>query len=440
MLVLTRERDQSLIIGEQIEVRVIDIRGHKVRLGVTAPRDVSVHRREIYDQIKAGGPDKKRGVPPAGGGGSADRDGAPTDGGAAPTGLAQTSEGDPPGPVVANAIPTEPSPPITTAPPGGPGGGPAALTGDGGGVAGDLQGSGAVPAVASELPASDSPGEASSAVGPVAAVSQNDLAGDGIASDDNQTAAARSDHGKPVLAGPQRPQRPLRVAVLASGGGTTLLNLIDSNRSGRAHLDIRTVIASRPGIGALRHAERAGIAHQVIGENDKRGVAGGTAGDAGGDAGAGQGGGRVEPIAGADFQTRLFTALDEAGVDLVLLGGWLKLLEVPQRYAGRMMNIHPALLPSFGGRGLYGRHVHEAVLAHGCKISGCTVHFVDNEYDAGPIVLQRSCAVEPGDTPESLAARVFELEKAAYPDAIEAYRTGRLNIQGRQVTIAQRPG
>jgi len=100
-----------------------------------------------------------------------------------------------------------------------------------------------------------------------------------------------------------------------------------------------------------------------------------------------------------------------------------------------MMNIHPALLPSFGGKGMYGHHVHEAVLAHGCKVSGCTVHFVDGQYDNGPIILQRACPVLDDDTPQTLAARVFEEEKLAYPEAIQLFAQGRLRIDGRRVRV-----
>ena len=99
------------------------------------------------------------------------------------------------------------------------------------------------------------------------------------------------------------------------------------------------------------------------------------------------------------------------------------------------MNIHPALLPSFGGAGMYGKKVHQAVLDHGCKVSGCTVHFVDEAYDAGPIILQRVCPVMEGDTAETLAHRVFEEEKIAYPEAIQLYQEGRLVIEGRVVRI-----
>jgi folate-dependent phosphoribosylglycinamide formyltransferase PurN len=100
-----------------------------------------------------------------------------------------------------------------------------------------------------------------------------------------------------------------------------------------------------------------------------------------------------------------------------------------------VLNIHPALLPSFGGKGMFGRRVHQAVLDHGCKVSGCTVHFVDGTYDTGPIVLQRTCPALDDDTPESLALRVFEQEKIAYPEAIRLFQQGRLKVEGRRVRI-----
>jgi folate-dependent phosphoribosylglycinamide formyltransferase PurN len=115
------------------------------------------------------------------------------------------------------------------------------------------------------------------------------------------------------------------------------------------------------------------------------------------------------------------------------MAGWLSLLEIPPAMTGKIMNIHPALLPSFGGRGMYGRRVHQAVLDHGCKVSGCTVHFVDQSYDNGPIIVQRTCPVLDDDTAQTLASRVFEEEKIAYPMAIEMYREGRLRVEGRRV-------
>ena len=120
--------------------------------------------------------------------------------------------------------------------------------------------------------------------------------------------------------------------------------------------------------------------------------------------------------------------LDDAAVDLVCLAGFLSMWTVPDRYLGRVMNIHPALLPSFGGKGMFGHHVHEAVLKRGCKVSGCTVHFVTNEYDAGPIIIQKCVPVFDTDTPDDLADRVFETECEAYPEAIRLFAAGRLDI------------
>ena len=125
-----------------------------------------------------------------------------------------------------------------------------------------------------------------------------------------------------------------------------------------------------------------------------------------------------------------------AKVDLVCLAGFLQLIEVPDDYAGRVMNIHPSLIPAFCGHGYYGHHVHEAVLAYGAKITGCTVHFADNQYDHGPIVLQRAVPVLDDDTPETLAARVFAAECEAYPEAIRLFGEGKLGMEGRRIWFA----
>ena len=124
----------------------------------------------------------------------------------------------------------------------------------------------------------------------------------------------------------------------------------------------------------------------------------------------------VDPVS-AD----IFRMLDAANPDLVCCAGWLCLLDVPQRYRGKVMNIHPALLPKFGGKGMHGHHVHSAILAAGEKESGCTVHFADNTYDTGPTIIQKKVPVHPTDTPDTLAARVFEQECLAYPEAIRMY-------------------
>jgi phosphoribosylglycinamide formyltransferase 1 len=208
------------------------------------------------------------------------------------------------------------------------------------------------------------------------------------------------------------PPSPLKLAVLVSGGGTTLQNLIDAIADGRLDARVSVVIGSRAGLKGLQRAADARLMNFVV---ERQAI---------GNVGA--------------FSREVFSLIDDAGVDLVCLAGWLCLLEIPSKYAGRVMNIHPALLPSFGGKGMYGRRVHEAVIAHGCKVSGCTVHFVDATYDNGPIILQRTCPVLDDDTPESLAHRVFEEEKIAYPEAIRLFHEGRLKVEGRRVRVLPR--
>ena len=206
------------------------------------------------------------------------------------------------------------------------------------------------------------------------------------------------------------PSPPVKLAVLVSGSGTTLQNFIDFIADGKLDASIDLVVGSRPGLLGLKRAADAKLSNFVV---DRR-----ESGDC------------------AAFSRQVFSLCDDAGVDLVCLAGWLCLLDVPGRYAGRVMNIHPALLPSFGGKGMFGRRVHQAVIEHGCKVSGCTVHFVDNTYDTGPIILQRTCPVLDDDTPETLAHRVFEEEKIAYPEAVRQFQQGRLRIEGRRVRTA----
>ena len=122
--------------------------------------------------------------------------------------------------------------------------------------------------------------------------------------------------------------------------------------------------------------------------------------------------------------------------DLVCFAGWLHLLPIPPDFRHRVLNIHPSLLPAFGGKGMYGHYVHEAVLAYGAKVSGCTVHYADDTYDTGPILVQRCVPVNDGDTPDALAARVFQAECEAYPEAIRLIAEGRVTVQGRRVVIS----
>lgn len=188
------------------------------------------------------------------------------------------------------------------------------------------------------------------------------------------------------------PSPPLPIAVLISGGGTTLKNLLAKQRVGELPVEFRLVISSNPQAKGLDYAREAGISTLVV---EKRK---GTSPEA--------------------YSRAIFQPLRDAGVQLVVMGGFLKHVLIPPDFENRVINIHPALIPSFCGQGMYGHHVHEAVLAACAKESGCTVHFVDNEYDHGPVILQRSVPVLTTDTPETLAARVFQAECEALPEAI----------------------
>ncbi|MBN2490762.1 MAG: phosphoribosylglycinamide formyltransferase [Planctomycetes bacterium] len=204
-----------------------------------------------------------------------------------------------------------------------------------------------------------------------------------------------------------------RIAVLLSGSGRTLQNFLDRIVAAAMPGRVVDVIASHSRAFGLERARRAGLPHAVI---DPR---------AGGPPGA--------------FRERLHGRLRDQGVDLVLLAGYLVRFPMSPEWAGRVMNIHPALLPGVGGQGFYGLRVHEAVLASGAAESGCTVHFVDDHYDHGPIILQRRVPVHPDDTPESLAARVFAEELAAYPEAVRLFAEGRLRLVGDRVVIVPAP-
>ncbi|MBB3208761.1 phosphoribosylglycinamide formyltransferase-1 [Rhodopirellula rubra] len=184
----------------------------------------------------------------------------------------------------------------------------------------------------------------------------------------------------------------LPIAVFLSGSGRTLANLIHHRDQHGLPIDIRLVISSRRDVRGVDIAREDGIETLVIRERDYP--------DANG------------------YSAAMFAPLAERGVEYVVMAGFLKHVLIPDAFENRVLNIHPSLLPAFGGQGMYGHHVHEAVLARGVRITGCTVHYVDNEYDNGPILHQRSCPVLDGDTPDALAARVFEQECLALPEAI----------------------
>lgn len=201
----------------------------------------------------------------------------------------------------------------------------------------------------------------------------------------------------------------IRLAVCVSGGGTSLQNLVDLIAAGRLNARIVQVIASRPGIGAIARAEAAGIPVAVAGPR------------------------KSSP---AEFTASVFDPIRASGADLVVLAGFLAMVHIPEDFQGRVINIHPTLIPSFCGKGFYGLRAHQAVLDYGAKVSGCTVHFADDTYDTGPIILQRAVPVLETDDAPALAARVFEQEREALPAAIALFAAGRLKIEGRRVIVS----
>jgi phosphoribosylglycinamide formyltransferase 1 len=203
--------------------------------------------------------------------------------------------------------------------------------------------------------------------------------------------------------------KPIKLAVLISGGGTTLQNFLDKIQAGELKASVETVISSSRKAYGLERAKSRNIPTHVVRRRNY---------------------GSVEEFSKANFDL-----IDPYEVDLVCMAGYLKLLRIPAKYDGRVMNIHPALIPSFSGSKFFGHVVHQAAIDYGVKVSGCTVHFVNNHYDNGPIIVQRTCAVLDGDTPGALAAKVFREECIAYPQAIRLFQAGRLRIEGRRVIV-----
>lgn len=203
--------------------------------------------------------------------------------------------------------------------------------------------------------------------------------------------------------------RPVRLGILISGGGRTMANIDEAIKANKLSAQIAAVICSRREIKGVDLSRKIGFEPAIIRVKDYPDV--------------------------ESFSRKIADILDAAKVDLVIQAGWLCLWHIPKQYDNRVMNIHPALLPAFGGQGMWGHHVHEAVLGAGSKVSGCTVHFCTNEYDQGPIILQRTCPVLDDDTPDTLAERVFKQECIAYPEAIQLYAEGRLVIKNGKVRI-----
>ncbi len=207
----------------------------------------------------------------------------------------------------------------------------------------------------------------------------------------------------------------VNLAVLLSGGGRTLQNILDYIQGGKLEARVATVISSREDAYGLVRAKRVGIEACCVPYELYKGDASGK------------------------FSQEINKILSRYPVDLIVMAGFMHLFQSEEKYKGRVMNIHPALIPSFCGQGYYGERVHQAVLNYGVKVSGCTVHFADAVYDRGPIILQAAVPVRDDDTVATLAARVFAEECKLYPRAIQLFAEGRLEIKGRKVVITQPP-
>lgn len=199
------------------------------------------------------------------------------------------------------------------------------------------------------------------------------------------------------------------MAVLLSGSGRTLANLLERIDRGDLPVEVVVVVASRPGVKGLSIAEEAGIPAATVA--------------------------RKAHVDAGSFSRAIDAVILPHRPELVVCAGFLSLYLAPPELAGRVMNIHPALIPAFCGKGFYGDRVHRAALEAGVRVSGCTVHLVDDEYDHGPIIVQRAVPVLEDDTPDSLAARIFEAECEAYPEAIRLFAEDRVALVGGRVRI-----
>lgn len=201
----------------------------------------------------------------------------------------------------------------------------------------------------------------------------------------------------------------LNLGILISGSGNTLQNFIDQIETEKLPATIQIVISSKPDVAGLNRARKHNLRTTVIPYANYTSI------DA--------------------FSCAITDELDKYPIDLITLAGFVHFYNIPEKYHGKVMNIHPGLIPAFSGHHYYGRKVHEAVITYGAKVSGCTVHFADNIYDNGPIITQRAVPVHDDDTPDTLAERVFQAECEAYPEAIRLFAEGRLKIEGRKVRI-----
>jgi phosphoribosylglycinamide formyltransferase-1 len=204
--------------------------------------------------------------------------------------------------------------------------------------------------------------------------------------------------------------RPIRIAALISGGGRTVLNLVKKITAGQLSAEISVVIASRADCRGVQRMADASLTCKVLSSRESADV--------------------------ASYSEALFDIVRQHRVDLVVMAGFLSLVRIPDDFAYKVINIHPSLIPAFCGRGFYGDRVHRAVIERGVKISGCTVHFADNHYDHGPIILQQTVSVPDQATTDELASLVFDAECDAYPEAIRRYAAGDLLLQDGRVISA----
>jgi len=203
----------------------------------------------------------------------------------------------------------------------------------------------------------------------------------------------------------------MNIAVFASGRGSNVEAILNAIQRGTLPARVVVLVSNKSGAGAIELARAHGIPAVHLSQQQFPGE--------------------------EEYIERLLSVLSEHRADFIALAGYLKKIpsRVTERFRNRIVNIHPALLPKFGGHGMYGIHVHEAVLKAGEKISGATVHIVDEEYDRGAIVMQKAVNIAPGETPETLAARVLTIEHELYPEALRAFAEGRVEINGRTAWI-----
>ncbi len=201
----------------------------------------------------------------------------------------------------------------------------------------------------------------------------------------------------------------LPIAVLISGGGTTLENLLTVKAQGQLDCEFRLVVSSKQACRGNKIAQDAGVELQKIARRDFSD--------------------------GQSHSDAVFDHCRRLGVELVVMGGYLDHLLIPEDFTNRVINIHPSLIPAFSGKGYYGMRVHRAVVEYGVKVTGCTAHFVDNQFDHGPIIAQRTCEVTPSDSPEEVQQRVFELERQLFPFILQQIALGRVQVTDRTVTV-----